>query len=247
MNLKKKNPTSNDFLSLELYEFSNIVLKDIEYPIFVHIKDIKWFEFSYTIREEDEAFYGVVEYLSKSILEKGIDKIVNCILWETLDIELLDEEYSKIYEKEINSVEVNYVLLEIERKKAIDRYKFNFKFQLLNESYLNSDLKDEIMKINEHIFSIQERLIFEFNNIVESDNFMRMSRQEDTHFKNMIQIFVKSGVGRMGGLSFFPENQKKSYYEFSFREIRLRMLFENKEYILNDKNLNMLKGLNIRI
>ena len=102
MNLKKKNPTSNDFLSLELYEFSNIVLKDIEYPIFVHIKDIKWFEFSYTIREEDEAFYGVVEYLSKSILEKGIDKIVNCILWETLDIELLDEEYSKIYEKEIN-------------------------------------------------------------------------------------------------------------------------------------------------
>ena len=48
----KKNKKSHDFLSLELYEFSNITLKEEVFPILVHIKDIKWFDFSYTIKKE---------------------------------------------------------------------------------------------------------------------------------------------------------------------------------------------------
>ena len=246
MNLKKKkNRVNNSFLSLELYEFSNIVLEGIEYPILVHIKNIKWFDFSYTIQEEDEAYQEVLEYLSKNILEKGIDRIMECILWEASGLELTDKAFYDLNNQAMEADEVDYVNLEKERKLALDRVKFNMKMKLLYDTYSNSRLKDEIMELNEYIYGIQERLIAEFNDTLESEDFMRSLRTDDTHFKNMIQMFTKTGIGRMGGTPFFPENLGRAFSDYSFREIKLRMLFENKEYALNFKSMELMRNIRL--
>lgn len=246
MNLKKKkNRVNNSFLSLELYEFSNIVLEGIEYPILVHIKNIKWFDFSYTIQEEDEAYQEVLEYLSKNILEKGIDRIMECILWEASGLELTDKAFYDLNNQAMEADEVDYVNLEKERKLALDRVKFNMKMKLLYDTYSNSRLKDEIMELNEYIYGIQERLIADFNDIIESEDFMRTMRTDDTHFKNMIQMFAKTGIGRMGGTPFFPENKGRAFSDYSFREIKLRMLFENKEYALNFKSMELMRNIRL--
>lgn len=245
MNLKKKNRTNNSFLSLELYEFSNIVLDGMEYPILVHIKDIKWFDFSYTIQEEDQAYQEVLEYLSRNILEKGIDRIMDCILWEASGLELTDKVFYELNSQAMEAEEVNYVNLERERKLALERVKFNMKMKLLYDTYSNSRLKDEIMELNEYIYGIQERLIADFNDIIESEDFMRTMRTDDTHFKNMIQMFAKTGIGRMGGTPFFPENKGRAFSDYSFREIKLRMLFENKEYALNFKSMELMRNIRL--
>lgn len=245
MNLKKKNRTNNSFLSLELYEFSNIVLDGMEYPILVHIKDIKWFDFSYTIQEEDQAYQEVLEYLSRNILEKGIDRIMDCILWEASGLELTDKVFYELNSQAMEAEEVDYVNLERERKLALERVKFNMKMKLLYDTYSNSRLKDEIMELNEYIYGIQERLIADFNDIIESEDFMRTMRTDDTHFKNMIQMFAKTGIGRMGGTPFFPENKGRAFSDYSFREIKLRMLFENKEYALNFKSMELMRNIRL--
>ena len=245
MNLKKKNRTNNSFVSLELYEFSNIVLDGMEYPILVHIKDIKWFDFSYTIQEEDQAYQEVLEYLSRNILEKGIDRIMDCILWEASGLELTDKVFYELNSQAMEAEEVDYVNLERERKLALERVKFNMKMKLLYDTYSNSRLKDEIMELNEYIYGIQERLIADFNDIIESEDFMRTMRTDDTHFKNMIQMFAKTGIGRMGGTPFFPENKGRAFSDYSFREIKLRMLFENKEYALNFKSMELMRNIRL--
>ena len=243
----KKNKKSHDFLSLELYEFSNITLKEEVFPILVHIKDIKWFDFSYTIKKEDEVFQEVVDFLGKEILKKGIDRIVDCILWESTNLELDDPEFVELYEQQKKEITVDYVLLEKKRKECLEKIKFNFKMELLYGTYTDQNLKNEIMKINEDIFIIQERLISEFTNLVEGEEFMRIKYSDDAFFKNMLQMFVKSGIGRMGSTPFFPENIGRAYHDFSFREVKLRMLFENKEYTLNFKAMDMLRTYKIKI
>ncbi len=244
--VRNKHEHVADFSKFEIYKRDTLSFLENIYTVKVHIRDIPWFNFFHKLAEEDTLDFNVSSFVKEKNTEELLNNIFQAIDWELTDIENQDEEYREILEQEVNrsSGWVNYKKLNEAKKKAIETITYNLKYTILNKSMIESRLRDEIESAFMQIYSMQAEIIEEFTKLCADD--MRMSEKEDKVFINQFQLYIKTAILRNID-PIFPENFNKAYLDYSFREIKLRSMFENKEYQINLALLAQMGSMGIKL
>ena len=227
-----KNKHIADFTSLEIYKRDYLYFLGNVYPIKVHIKNIQWFNFFHKLNEEDQYNVNIAQWVQEKNIEELLDTIFESIEWDLTDIVEEDSEYKIAFLVETQKVKdwVNYKALEDKKIEALSRITHSLKHTLILKSLQEKDIKNEIEQAYMQIYSIQSEIIEEFSDTCYKS--MRMDEKEDKVFVNQFQMYMKTAILR-NIIPIFPENIGKSYMDYSFREVKIRTLFEQKEYQIN--------------
>ena len=92
------------------------------------------------------------------------------------------------------------------------------------------------------IRNIQNNIINEFNDVI--DNIMNFDDDKSINFNDYFLVMLKTGI--MSKVPLFKENLGKSFDEYSYREIKLRISFEHKETLLNANKMRMMMPIMAR-
>lgn len=254
--MKKENNQNNkvktSLLNLKKSELKDITLLDINYrtvisfsllgeeiPILIKLEDIKYRD----VRGDFKVRGSEVPIISSILLEEGntilVDTIFNYIEWKAFDI--LDDDYYKNKVKEIGD---KYTENEIKNRYYIDKELdklekeviYNLKVYITEKSLVEKELQVELIKIYNKIKEIQNDIISEFNDII--DDIMNFDDDKSINFGDYFLVMLKTSI--VSGQPIFKENVGKSFDEFSYREIKLRISFEHKETMLNANRMKMM-------
>lgn len=254
--MKKENNQNNkvrtSLLNLKKSELKDITLLDINYrtvvsfsllgkeiPILIKLEDIKYRD----VRGDFKIRGSEVPIISSILLEEGnniiVDTIFNFIEWKAFDI--LDDDYYKIKVKNIenkyteNGIKNRYYI-DKEIKKLEKEVIYNLKVYIIEKSLVEKNLQAELIKIYSEIKEIQNKIVTEFNDII--DDIMNFEDDKSINFNDYFLVMLKTSI--ISGQPLFKENIGKSFDEFSYREIKLRISFEHKETLLNANKMKMM-------
>lgn len=254
--MKKENNQNNkvrtSLLNLKKSELKDITLLDINYrtvvsfsllgeeiPILIKLEDIKYRD----VRGDFKIRGSEVPIISSILLEEGnniiVDTIFNFIEWKAFDI--LDDDYYKMKVKNIenkyteNGIKNRYYI-DKELKKLEKEVIYNLKIYIIEKSLVEKNLQAELIKIYSEIKEIQNKIVTEFNDII--DDIMNFEDDKSINFNDYFLVMLKTSI--ISGQPLFKENIGKSFDEFSYREIKLRISFEHKETLLNANKMKMM-------
>lgn len=254
--MKKENNQNNkvrtSLLNLKKSELKDITLLDINYrtvvsfsllgeeiPILIKLEDIKYRD----VRGDFKIRGSEVPIISSILLEEGnniiVDTIFNFIEWKAFDI--LDDDY---YKMKVKNIENKYTENEIKNRYYIDKeikklekeVIYNLKIYIKEKSLVEKNLQAELIKIYNKIKEIQNKIITEFNDTI--DDIMNFEDDKSINFNDYFLVMLKTSI--VSGQPLFKENIGKSFDEFSYREIKLRISFEHKETLLNANKMKMM-------
>ena len=113
---------------------------------------------------------------------------------------------------------------------------YNLKIYIMEKSLVEKNLQAELIKIYSEIKEIQNKIVTEFNDII--DDIMNFEDDKSINFNDYFLVMLKTSI--ISGQPLFKENIGKSFDEFSYREIKLRISFEHKETMLNANKMKMM-------
>ena len=243
---KRNNENIADFTLLEIYKRDYLSFLGTVYPIKVHIKDIQWFNFFHRLNEEDQYDISLASWIQEKNTEELLDTIFKCIEWELTEILKEDREYESALLKEITKIGewVDYKNLHELQEKAIEKVTYSLKYTILVKSSQDKQIRSGLEEAYMQIYSIQSELLEEFSKTCTK--YMRMEEKEDKVFVNQFQMYMKTAIMRNID-PIFPENIGKSYMDYSFREVKLRTLFEQKEYHINLSLLSQFGSAGVKV
>ena len=248
----QNNEVKTSLLNLKKSELKDITLLDINYrtvisfsllgeeiPILIKLENIKYRD----VKGDFKVRGSEVPVISSILLEEGNSIIVNtlfeCIEWRAFDI--LDDEYYSIKVKDIEEkytedeiINRYYVDKEVEKLK--NEVIYNLKVYILEKSLVEKELQIELIKIYNKIKEIQNNIVTEFNDII--DDIMNFDDDKSINFNDYFLVMLKTSI--LSGKPIFKENIGKSFDDFSYREIKLRISFEHKETMLNANRMKMM-------
>ena len=102
----------NSFADLELCTYDSITFFNNTFPVKIHIKDVKWIDFGYSL-EWQEPSAELREHLHEKSIEKCIDIILDSVDWERTTFELDSKEYNEVYSEEKNRKELKNMIEDI--------------------------------------------------------------------------------------------------------------------------------------
>lgn len=248
----QNNKVKTSLLNLKKSELKDITLLDINYrtvisfsllgeevPILIRLEDIKYRD----IRGDFKIRGSEVPVISTILLEEGNNILINtlfeCVEWKAFEI--LDDEYYSIKVKEIeekyteNEI-INRYYIDKEIEKLKEEVIYNLKVYILEKSLVDKELQNELIKIYNKIKEIQSNIVTEFNDII--DDIMNFDDDKSINFNDYFLVMLKTSI--LSGKPLFKENIGKSFDEFSYREIKLRISFEHKETMLNANKMKMM-------
>jgi hypothetical protein len=254
----QKNKVKTSLLNLKRNELKDITLLDINYrtvisfsllgeeiPILIKLEDIKYKD----IRSDFKVRGKEVPIISSILLEEGnnvlVDTLFNSIEWKAFDI--LDDEYysekvKEIEKKHTKNFICNRYLIDKEISELEKEVIYNLKIYILEKSLVEKELQSELVRIYMKIRDIQNNIINEFNDVI--DNIMNFDDDKSINFNDYFLVMLKTGI--MSKVPLFKENLGKSFDEYSYREIKLRISFEHKETLLNANKMRMMMPIMAR-
>lgn len=250
---QKKDKVENSLLNLKQSELKDITLLDINYrmvisfsllgdevPILIKLKDIKYRD----VRSDLQIRGSDVPIIATILFEEGsrllVDTIFNYIEWEVFDI--LDDDYYKnlvceIENKYTNNGIQNRLKIDKEIKELKDEVIYNLKSFILDKVLIDKELQQELMQIYNEIREVQNKLIEEFNEVL--DKIMNFEDDKSINFTDYFTVMLKTGIVN-SNVPLFEENIGKAFTDYSYREIKLRISFEHKETMLNANRMKVM-------
>jgi hypothetical protein len=167
-------------------------------------------------------------------MRKSIDVIFDSVEWNAVDFEgLIVSMFGGDFLKNIeNTCNIegffDYYLYDKSIENMRDRVLYNLKEMIFDTMSNDRDFEFHIYNSVNKIREVQTKIIREFNNITDK---ILTPEKDVVFFNTSFLVMCKVAITR--GLVIFPENNNTSAVELSYREIRIRMMFESAEAQIN--------------
>ena len=225
-----------DLSSLDLKErlIIHIPKIDVQLPILVTLSSIKYKEVSYDLKVEGVTLPEVNNMLLEDGMRKSIDVIFDSVEWNAVDFEgLIVSMFGGDFLKNIeNTCNIegffDYYLYDKSIENMRDRVLYNLKEMIFDTMSNDRDFEFHIYNSVNKIREVQTKIIREFNNITDK---ILTPEKDVVFFNTSFLVMCKVAITR--GLVIFPENNNTSAVDLSYREIRIRMMFESAEAQIN--------------
>ena len=207
---------------------------DVQLPILVTLSSIKYKEVSYDLKVEGVTLPEVNNMLLEDGMRKSIDVIFDSVEWNAVDFEgLIVSMFGGDFLKNIeNTCNIegffDYYLYDKSIENMRDRVLYNLKEMIFDTMSNDRDFEFHIYNSVNKIREVQTKIIREFNNITDK---ILTPEKDVVFFNTSFLVMCKVAITR--GLVIFPENNNTSAVELSYREIRIRMMFESAEAQIN--------------
>ena len=258
LNLKANDKKENDtLLRLKKGDIRDLTLLDIKYrlispfpfigdnvPFLIELSKIKYLDTRQNLDMKGEITYEVHSLL----LEQGITSIINSlfdlIVWDVIDFseyEYYNYYYKLLVKKHTLKLGKQEIINQLELDKDLEKLKqeviYNFKDLITARVMIDTEIEQELHKIFSEITKTKAKILSEFQDIV--NELMNYEDNKSINFNTSFTVMLKTSIIN-NPTPIFPENVGKAFTDYSFREVVLRMAFENKETMLNNNKMNLM-------
>lgn len=248
----------NNLLNINKKDVKEITMLDLKYnmvislpeiadniPITIKLSDIKYKQTRYDLKTNDDFSVEFLSMLEEETIFNMIDNIFKYVHWETIDFSESFDYYSKklkdIVEKNTyyydneNNIEdvttfVNYANVDREKEQLTKDIIYNIKVYIRDKVITDVEYRKKLANEYYEILKIQEKLVLQFNDIV--NDLMDYNNEKDIFFHEDFMVMLKTAIVN-SNVPIFSENIGRAFEDYSYREIRLRMNYEYKETRLN--------------